>query len=69
MRNINYSHPSTEGGYMEYNINGSQIKVIRKEEEKGITILDGLIHAFIMEKNNTKKKEEDTSESSLRKQK
>ena len=54
---------------MEYNINGSQIKVIRKEEEKGITILDGLIHAFIMEKNNTKKKEEDTSESSLRKQK
>ncbi len=25
---------------MEYNINGSKIKVIRKEDDKGITILE-----------------------------
>ena len=25
---------------MEYNINGAKIKVIRKEDDKGITIID-----------------------------
>ena len=28
---------------MEYNINGAKVIVIRKEDDKGISILDGLI--------------------------
>lgn len=41
---------------MEYNINGSKIKVIRKEDDKGITILEALINSYII-CNNYKKGE------------
>lgn len=39
---------------MEYNINGSKIKVIRKEDDKGISIIDALIHSYVIEKNRPK---------------
>lgn len=39
---------------MEYNINGAKIKVIRKEDDKGITILDAIVHSFIIDKNRPK---------------
>ena len=38
---------------MEYMINGSKITVERKEEEKGMTILEGLINSFIIKENLT----------------
>ncbi len=39
---------------MEYNINGSKIKVIRKEDDKGITILEALINSYIISNNHKK---------------
>ncbi len=46
---------------MEYNINGSKIKVIRKEDDKGISILDGIIHSYIVTKNKPKEMKKDES--------
>ncbi len=51
---------------MEYNINGAKVIVIRKEDDKGISILDGLIHSFIIEKN--KPKEIKKNESQIKRQ-
>ena len=45
---------------MEYMINGSKITVKRKEEEKGMTILEGLINSFIIKENS--KKEDNKNE-------
>lgn len=50
---------------MEYNINGSKIKVIRKEDDKGISIIDALIHSYVIEKNRPKG--ENKNESKTRK--
>ena len=41
---------------MEYEINGSKIKVTRQFEETGITILEALVNSIIL--NNKKKKDE-----------
>lgn len=41
---------------MEYQINGSKITVIRKEETDGITIIDGLLNALILEIQDSKEK-------------
>ncbi len=41
---------------MEYEINGSKIKVTRQFEETGITILEALVNSLIL--NNKKKKDE-----------
>ena len=41
---------------MEYEINGSKIKVIRQFEETGITILEALVNSIIL--NEKKKKDE-----------
>ena len=41
---------------MEYEINGSKIKVTRQFEEAGITILEALVNSLIL--NNKKKKDE-----------
>jgi len=41
---------------MEYEINGSKIKVTRQFEETGITILEALVNSLII--NNKKKKDE-----------
>ena len=39
---------------MEYNINGANIKVIRKEDDKGISIIDAIIHSYIIDKKRPK---------------
>jgi len=39
---------------MEYNINGANIKVIRKEDDKGISIIDALIHSYVIDKKRPK---------------
>ena len=41
---------------MEYEINGSKIKVTRQFEETGITILEALVNSIIL--NEKKKKDE-----------
>ena len=41
---------------MEYQINGAKITVIRKEEDNGITILDGLLNALILQIQDSKEK-------------
>ena len=46
---------------MEYNINGSKIKVIRKEDDKGISIIDALIHSYVIEKNRPKRENKNES--------
>ncbi len=46
---------------MTYEINGSKITVIRKSEESGITLLEGLINSLILTEKN--KKEENKNES------
>ena len=44
-----------------YNINGSKIVVIRKEEKQGITILQGVINSVILncQKENIKNEKEE----------
>ncbi len=39
---------------MEYNINGANIKVIRKEDDKGISIIDAIIHSYVIDKKRPK---------------
>lgn len=41
---------------MQYEINGSKITVIRKEEPDGITILDGLLNSLIIKLSESKEK-------------
>lgn len=41
---------------MQYEINGCKITVIRKEEKEGITILEGLLNAIVLNETNRKDK-------------
>ncbi len=45
---------------MEYQINGSKITVIRKEESDGITILDGLLNALVLKIQDKKEIKDDS---------
>jgi hypothetical protein len=49
-----------------YNINGSKIVVIRKEEKQGTTILQGVINSVILncQKENIKNKQNDNKQES-----
>jgi hypothetical protein len=47
---------------MESMINGSKITVERKEEEKGMTILEGLINSFIIKENSKKEDKKNEKE-------
>jgi len=45
---------------MEYQINGSKITVIRKEESDGVSILDGLLNALILKLEDSKERKDDS---------
>lgn len=45
---------------MEYQINGSKITVIRKEESDGVSILDGLLNALILKLEDSKVRKDDS---------
>jgi len=48
---------------MEYNINGSKIKVTRREDTKGISIIEAIIHSYVIDKKRPKEVKNNESKS------